>query len=281
VRGALGHARGLVVHPRIIGVWYPRPVSALGRRSALPVLAILTLAAIAAGACSAGALYASLPGVADAEQRVAARLGHPAPIAATALPRRVSTAVIAVEDERYWHHGAVDPIAIGRAIVETVAHPGRDPGGSTIVQQLARRLYLPGDGGALAILRSIGIAFKLEHRWSKAQILAMYLNGVYLGHGHVGVEDASRAYFGTSAGRLTWGEASLIAGLPQAPSADDPVLHFARARARQREVLRRLVVDGELTAAQAAAAYRDTPRPGRSRYPIAKRTVLAAPTTRQ
>jgi membrane peptidoglycan carboxypeptidase len=282
-------------------VCYPGAMSALGRhepraafgrrpgrraaasrhRALLRVIAVLAFAVLAAGAAAAGVLYASLPGVGDAEQRVA-RLGRPGPTAATALPRRVATAVVSTEDERYWHHGAVDPIALGRVLVQSVAHPGRDAGGSTIVQQLARRLYLPGDDGPLAVLRSIGLAFKLEHRYAKAQILAMYLDSVYLGHGQWGVADASRAYFGTTPGGLSWGEASLLAGLPQAPTADDPVLHFARARARQREVLHRLVANHDLTPRQATAAYRHTPRPGtRARYPSEKRRMLAPPTTRQ
>lgn len=227
-------------------------------------VAAVALAILAIGAGAAGALYASLPGVADAGHRVAALLGHRERVAASALPRRVSEAVVAVEDERYWHHGAVDPLAIGRTLVDGIAHPGRDPGGSTIAQQLAKQLYPEGGGVTPAVLRSIGLAFKLEQRYSKAQILAMYLNSVYLGHGHRGVADASRGYFATAADRLTWGEASLLAGLPQAPSADDPVLHFARARIRQRAVLRQLVANGDLTPAQAAAAYRHTPRPRRA-----------------
>jgi membrane peptidoglycan carboxypeptidase len=235
------------------------------RRKAAVALACAALVLLAGAAGAAGTLYASLPGVADAGRRAVARLGGAPPVTATALPRRVATAVVAVEDERYWRHGAVDPIAIGRALVAAVEHPGRDPGGSTIAQQLARQLYLPaeGAGGALVTPRAIGIAFKLEARYTKAQILAMYLNSVYLGHGRYGVAAASRAYFDTTPARLTWGEASLIAGLPQAPSADDPLRHLARARAREREVLARLVVDGDLTAAGAAAAYRDTPRPHR------------------
>ena len=89
----------------------------------------------------------------------------------------------------------------------------------------------------------------------------MYLDGVYFGHGHWGIDAASRGYFATAPQRLSWGEATLLAGLPQAPSADDPVLHYARARARQRQVLRQLVANHGLTAAQAADAYRHTARP--------------------
>jgi penicillin-binding protein 1A len=226
------------------------------RRPLLLVIAV----ALAACAVGAGWLYATLPGVGDAQQRAAARLGGEHAIHAP-LPRRVATAVVAVEDERYWHHGAIDPVSLVRVAFDSIVHPGRDGGGSTLAQQLARVLYLPGDGGALATLRAVGLAFKLEQRYSKTQILAMYLDSVYFGHGYWGVAAASRGYFGVAPRRLSWGEASLLAGLPQAPTLDDPVRHFAAARARQRQVLRQLTANHRLTAAQAAAAYRATPRP--------------------
>jgi penicillin-binding protein 1A len=230
-----------------------------------PRLRVRRLAAlvVALGLAGAAWVYAGLPGVADASRRVAAELrahGEPPP-AADPLPSRVATAVVAVEDQRFWHHGAVDPRAMARALFVTVAHPGRDAGGSTIAQQLAKVLYLHGAQGPLATARAIGLAFKLEHRFPKPRILAMYLDSVYFGHSYWGVDAASRGYFGVPPQRLTWGEASLLAGLPQAPSTDDPVRHFAAARARQREVLHRLVVTHGLTSAQAAEAYADTPRP--------------------
>ena len=229
-----------------------------------PRLRLRRLAALVVvlGLAGAAWLYAGLPGVGDAPRRVAAELrAHGEPPPPAALPRRVAVAVVAVEDERFWHHGAVDLRAMARAAFDTVAHPGRDAGGSTLAQQLAKGLYLHGAQGPLATARAIGLAFKLEHRFPKARILAMYLDSVYFGHGYWGVDAASRGYFGVPPQRLGWGEASLLAGLPQAPSADDPVRHFAAARARQRQVLRRLVATGRLTAAQAAGAYAQTPRP--------------------
>ena len=222
------------------------------------VAELAVVGALVAGACG----YLSLPGVGDASERVRAELRtHGAHLLSGPPPARVATAVVAVEDARFWHHGAVDPVAIGRALVDTVAHPGPDPGGSTIAQQLAKVLYVGGSGSALATVRAIGLAFKLEHRYTKSQILDMYLNAVYFGHGHWGIEAASRGYFGVSPRRLSWGEASLLAGLPQSPSADDPVAHFSAARGRQREVLRRLVATGGLSAGQAASAFVHTPRP--------------------
>jgi membrane peptidoglycan carboxypeptidase len=236
------------------------PVAPLRRRLARAVAVLLALCA--AGAAS---VYVTLPGVGDAARRVDAGLrAHGGTPTGLPLPRRIAVAVVAVEDERYWRHGAIDPLALARAAVEGVAHPGRDSGGSTIAQQLAKVLYLRGANGAMATLKAVGLAFKLEHRWPKARILGFYLDSVYYGHGYWGIAAASRGYFGTTPARLTWGEASLLAGLPQAPSALDPVAHFAAARARQREVLHQLVANHDLTAAQAAAAYAHTPRPFRS-----------------
>jgi membrane peptidoglycan carboxypeptidase len=229
-----------------------------------PRLRLRRLAAVVVAVALAGAgwLYAGLPGVSDAPRRVAAELrAHGEAPPSGGLPRRVAVAVVAVEDERFWHHGAVDVRAVGRALVDTVAHPGRDAGGSTIAQQLAKVLYLHDAQGPLATARAIGLAFKLEHRFPKARILGMYLDSVYYGHGYWGIAEASRGYYGTTPHRLTWGEATLLAGLPQAPSTDDPVLHFTAARARQRQVLRQLVRNHELTGAQAAVAYASTPRP--------------------
>lgn len=110
-----------------------------------------------------------------------------------------------------------------------------DAGGSTIAQQLAKNLYT---GSAL---RDVMLAFKLEQSYSKPRILRMYADAIYFGAGYWGLERASRGYFGKPARELDWAEASLLAGLPQAPSAYDPRTSFARARARQRDVLRALV----------------------------------------
>jgi membrane peptidoglycan carboxypeptidase len=221
-------------------------------------IVLLALLALTSGIAS---WYAALPGVGDAPRRAEAQArAHREPVWSGPPPARLAQAVVSIEDKRFWRHGAIDPIAIGRAALATVRHPGRDPGGSTIAQQLAKVLYV-GAGGPLSGARAIGLAFKLEHRFGKPRILGMYLNAVYLGHGYWGMAAASRGYFGTTPDRLSWGEAALLAGLPQSPSADDPILHYAAARARQREVLDRLVADHVLSSAQAASAYAHTPRP--------------------
>ena len=214
------------------------------------------IVALALIALTAGAVYGSLPGVGDAPARVAAIVhSHGGRLAHVSPRTRVARATVAIEDRRFWEHGAIDPIAVGRVLFDSVFHPGVDPGGSTIAQQLAKVLY---DEPATAVgrLKAIGLAFKLEQRYSKARILGMYLNAIYYGHGFWGVGNASRGYFGRSVDRLSWSQAALLAGLPQAPSLLDPFRHANAARDRRKAVLHELVTTGTLpsTRAQAVAA---------------------------
>jgi penicillin-binding protein 1A len=146
-------------------------------------------------------------------------------------------------------------VGAGRAAVAAVGTSG-DPGGSTIAQQLAKQLY-PHGGGIVGTLEEVGLGVKLSLTYSHEQVLSMYLNSIYYGHGFWGVAAAARGYFGVSPRRLTWGEASLLAGLPQAPSAYDPLRHLALARQRQRLVLDQLVADGYLSATAADAAFHE------------------------
>jgi penicillin-binding protein 1A len=174
------------------------------------------------------------------------------------LPARLARATVAVEDARFYRHGAVDPLALARAAVQGIVPGGGDPGGSTITQQLAKVLYLNGADDLLAQAQAVTLAFKLESDYSKRQILEMYLDDVYYGHGYWGAWAASEGYFGVRPDRLSWGQASMLAALPRAPSADDPVRHYARARAAQEHVLDRLQATGALSAAAATRAFAAT-----------------------
>ena len=139
--------------------------------------------------------------------------------------------------------------------VAWAAAQGRDAGGATIDQQLAKLVYAPGRGGLLREFDEAVLALKIDHAYPKDQILSDYLTVVYFGHGYYGLDQAADGYFDRTPAELSWGQASLLAGLVQAPTAYDPLQHFDAARARQRHVLDRLVAVGELTAAQADAAY--------------------------
>jgi penicillin-binding protein 1A len=205
-----------------------------------------------------GAVFlATLPGVGDAESRVDAILAdHGGRALAVPPPRRLAAAVVSTEDEGFYDNAFFDVAAgAGRAAVAAVG-TSEDPGGSTIAQQLAKQLY-PEGGGILGTLEEIGLGMRLSLSYSHDQVLTMYLNSIYYGHGFWGVVAAARGYFGVSPRRLTWSEASLLAGLPQAPSAYDPLRHLPLARQRQRHVLDQLVANGYLSAAEAEVVFRE------------------------
>ncbi|MGH7691293.1 MAG: biosynthetic peptidoglycan transglycosylase [Candidatus Dormibacteria bacterium] len=171
-------------------------------------------------------------------------------------PAKLGAAVIAVEDENFYSNVVVDVFdGLARAGLASLSASG-DPGGSTIDQQLAKQLYPQGTGFS-ASLGELGTGVKLALRYSKRQILLMYLNVVYFGHHFWGYRAAAEGYFGVAPHKLTWAQAAMLAGLPQAPSAYDPVLHFTEAKQRQLHVLNQLAVNHDLTGAQARSAYRE------------------------
>lgn len=219
--------------------------------------ALVGLVAIVVVALSAGAIYvATLPSVADAPARVERILAlHHAPFEPPPVPARLGRAVVAVEDEHFYDNFLFNVFSgVGRAAVAT-AQASSDPGGSTIQQQLAKTLYGKGSGLG-ATLREIGLGIRLSLHYSRPTLLNLYLNAVYFGHGFWGYGAAAQGYFRESPQNLDWAQAAMLAGLPQAPSAYDPLRHYALARQRQRHVLDQLVVNHFLTAAQADAAYR-------------------------
>lgn len=224
----------------------------LRRSRALGALVLL----LAASSFTVGALYGSLPAVDDVlvrEHAIDARSGT-GPVRVKAS-MKIARSIVAVEDERFLEHGAIDALSVARAIRVSLSGSG-DPAGSTIAQQLAKVLYAEPES-LIGRLRSIGLAAKLEHRYSKNQILELYLNSIYLGHGFYGLNTASHGYFRTSPDQLSWAQASLLAGLAQAPSAYDPLRHLALARARQRQVLAQLVDNHVLTPDAARRVARD------------------------
>jgi membrane peptidoglycan carboxypeptidase len=219
---------------------------------------LLSLLAVAIVLVLAATIYMlTLPGVGDAPARARAIVAaHGGLWSSQAPPPRLAEAIVSVEDEHFYDNWLVNVLdGAGRAALAAL-HTSGDPGGSTIDQQLAKQLY--GRGTSLgAVLREIGLGVKLALSYSKTEILRMYLNVVYYGNGYWGDVAAARGYFGRSPGRLDWAQASLLAGLPQAPSAYDPLAHYALAKARQRHVLAQLVANHHLTRAQAAAIYRE------------------------
>ena len=153
------------------------------------------------------------------------------------LPDYVPKAFIAIEDRRFYAHRGVDPWGILRAVLADVLRRGASQGGSTITQQLAKNLFLTQERTVSRKLQEVALALWLEHKFSKAQILELYLNRVYFGSGAYGVEGAAQRYFGKSARHLTLAEAALLAGLVQSPSRLAPSRNPDGAERRARAVL--------------------------------------------
>jgi membrane peptidoglycan carboxypeptidase len=228
-----------------------------GRRVALVTLLVAACMVMAA-MIAAAVVLAAVPGVGDAQARVAAILReHGGRSVGLPVPNRIAASVVAVEDRRFYAHHGVDLQSLARVVWAGLRGKGwANQGGSTITQQLAKRLYTGDRGGVWGTLEQVGLAIKLDWRYPKAQVLRMYLDSVYFGNGSWGVTQASEGYFGKPPAGLSWGEASLLAGLVQAPTAYDPKVHLAAAERRQRHVLDRLVAVGTLRRAQADAAGR-------------------------
>jgi penicillin-binding protein 1A len=153
------------------------------------------------------------------------------------MPDYVPKAFIAIEDRRFYSHHGVDPLGIMRALVADVLRRGASQGGSTITQQLAKNLFLTQERTISRKAQEVVLAFWLEHKFSKAQILELYLNRVYFGSGAYGVEGAAQRYFGKSARHLTLAEAAMLAGLVQSPSRLAPSHNPDGAERRARVVL--------------------------------------------
>lgn len=231
-----------------------RPVPRRGRWVRRLLAGAVALALLVGGGIAV--LWPLTPSVADAEQRIAARLhthGAADPHALP-VPDRVGEAIIATEDSRFYSHHGVDVLGVVRAAIGTI-QGSADPGGATLEQQLAKNLYTPGATGPAPKVEQVELALKLDQQYRKQQILEMYLSVVYFGHGHYGLPAAARGYFAVAPNSLTWAQASLLAGLVQAPSAYDPYAHPQLAKKRQRHVLDRLVATHVLTPQQADAAY--------------------------
>ena len=244
----------------------PRAPTTPPRRSrrvilrAVRALLLVSMLTALLGAVVGWAFLASLPSVADAQQRVDAILSaHHGVGVGVPPPQKVGQAIVAVEDQRFYSNHGIDVLSVLHFTWGYVTTGSTQEGGATITEQLAKTLYVRNPTTLQGKIEMVGLALKLDHSYSKAQILEMYLNAIYYGHQAYGIAQASQTYFHTTPDKLNWGQASLLAGLPQAPSAYDPLKHFDLARARQRHVLARLVATGALTSAQAAQAYAETP----------------------
>jgi penicillin-binding protein 1A len=181
-----------------------------------------------------------------------------------ALPDYVPAAFIASEDRRFYFHPGFDPIGMSRAMAANMRAGRVVQGGSTLTQQLAKNLFLSPDQNMKRKVQELMLAVWLEMKFSKKEILALYLNRVYFGAGAYGIEAASQRYFDKSAKQLTVGEAALLAGLLKAPSRYSPVSESERAATRATVVLNEMVDAGVITPEQRAAAVTEPVRVSRT-----------------
>ncbi len=161
-------------------------------------------------------------------------------VAYNRIPKHVRNPFIAAEDAEFFEHGGVDPISIIRAFVKDLAYGRLAQGGSTITQQVVKSLLLGPEKNLIRKVREVILAYRLENSLTKHEILNLYLNNIYMGHGIYGVEAASQVYFGKHVWNITPAEAALLAGLVQAPSRYTPKKHPGSARARQEYVIHQL-----------------------------------------
>src|SRR5271154_5981621 len=170
------------------------------------------------------------------------------------VPEQLKFAILAAEDERFYQHTGIDYLGVARAAYANLVQGGRRQGASTITMQVARNFFLSSEKTLTRKLYEALLAFKIENNLQKDQILELYINQIYLGQRAYGFAAASQIYFGKSLDKLTLGEAAILAGLPKAPSAYNPVANPQRARQRQQYVLRRMRELGHITDQQQAEA---------------------------
>ncbi len=165
------------------------------------------------------------------------------------IPKVMKQAVLAIEDDRFYQHGGVDYWGILRAAIHN-ALGGSRQGASTITQQVARNFFLSSEQTVKRKLYEVLLAWKIEQTLTKDQILELYMNQIYLGQRSYGFASAAQIYFGKKLSDISTAEAAMLAGLPKAPSANNPVVNPKRARARQQYILQRMHDLGYITAAQ-------------------------------
>ena len=167
------------------------------------------------------------------------------------MPQMYINAVVSVEDHRFYDHGGIDIIAIGRAFINDIKAMSFVEGGSTITQQLAKNMYFTQEKIISRKIAEVFMAFDIEEKYDKDEILELYLNTSYFGDGYYTVKEASRGYFGKEPEDMTDSECIMLAGIPNAPSVYSPTENPDLAKERQRQVANSMVKNGYLTEEQA------------------------------
>jgi len=251
-------------NPRSVGAWLLRAAAILFGLGAAGVVSLLILIAI-----TMALAYPNLPDISDLEDyhpklplRVYSVEGdligefgeeHRTLTPIAEIPEVMKNAILAIEDARFFQHGGIDYIGMVRAALANVGR-SKSQGASTITMQVARNVYLSSEKTFTRKIYEVLLTFKLEHNLSKDQILEIYMNQIYLGNRAYGFAAACETYFGKPLKDITVAEAAMLAGLPKAPSAYNPIKNPKRARIRQQYIIERMLDNGFISAAQADAA---------------------------
>ncbi len=208
----------------------------------------------------------------DADPERAAEAGKHIPVPLAEIPLACQRATLATEDSRFYEHPGIDPLAIARAAWRNWRGEGAFSGASTLSQQLARNLYMSEDERSERTvrrkLREAWLAWLLERRHSKDELLALYLNTSYYGHFAIGIEAAAQSYFGTHARELDLAQCALLAGLLQYPAGYNPIEYPEAAHLRQGVVLGLMRTEGYITQAQAEEAHQERLAYASTPFPI-------------
>jgi membrane peptidoglycan carboxypeptidase len=216
-------------------------------------IVVAVVALVLVGALAFGVLMLVTPPASNAKQLAQSfDSRHGAPYPGVAVPYRFAAALEATEDHRFNEEPGIDPVALLRVVYGEVTRKG-DEGGATLYQQLAKMLYTPNRLGLSAEAEQVALAVKLRYGYSRPEILRLYADVAYFGHGFYGLAEASCGYFGVRPDRLSWPQAALLAGLVQGPTTDDPIDHPVAGIAREQHVMGRLVAVGTISPSRAAA----------------------------
>ena len=172
-------------------------------------------------------------------------------ISISEVPETYKNATIAIEDHRFYSHGAIDVFTTARSFIENIRNKELSNGGSTITQQVARNMYFTQEKSFIRKVAELFVAVDLEKNYNKDEILEMYLNIIYFGDGYTGLKQASYGYYRKSPSKLSLAEQTMLAGIPNAPSIYSPNVNPELAKKRQQKVLDAMVKYGYISKAEA------------------------------
>ena len=173
------------------------------------------------------------------------------------IPDMMKKSIVATEDRRFYDHGALDLVSVTRALVTNYMAGQTLEGGSTIAQQTVKNIFLSHDRTLSRKIEELALAVRLEKNYTKDEILELYLNTIYFGHGAYGIKDAARIYFGKDVKDLNVSQCAMLAGLPQAPSVYDPITHPEEGIRRMAVVLTLMAQQEYISSEDAVKAAED------------------------